>query len=709
MDRGRSSNERKTLRLRPARQQTSLPLKAHPRNVELPDDRTLPPAAGAPRAIPTRWGLYRRRWWSVFIYLFILIVAAAVAGVSLTSYAFSRYQGLILPGVFVANQPVGDQTWTQAQSVVLEDLSAFNDVPIVFAFGRHHWQPTVHQLQLTYDVNTTIDNAFSIGRSGSFFQQLFDRLPVRRHFTLPLIAHLNRARARAWVLRTLVPRIHQRMSNAGLRISGDRISLIRSHAGYHVNEVSATGDIVRSVGSLSLHRTFVPLTLLQPQISDSTAASVASRINAFLASPPRIRVGHQVIDTSASVLAGMISFTPKISGSSGTILMTINTTALSSYVGGIANTYYRAPTEPNYQYNGNQVTVLRRGVDGRSAMVGSGQVVADPTQTALYAKLLQAFQSLSTHRMIRAPVLPVKPPLQLSNPASLGINALLGEGETTFAGSPNQRIADIQAIANTLDGDLIKPGDEISFNYYAGSGWPSRVYVDHPRSIGGNLVPSVGGAMQQVATTFFRAGYEAGLPVVERHPHTYRLPWYEPPVAEDATVLPNVKDLRFTNTTGGYLLIQTRVEPVQQSIYIYIYGHKTDWSVSLSPAKLLRRYRHGPAVTKPDPALPIGVRKQSQFALDGADYQIVRTITFKGHGTHSHVTTDTLDTHYAPEPAVFLVGTHSAKGSTHKPKTTPTPTAIPTATPTASLTPTASPTATATGTPTAVPTRGSVR
>ncbi len=391
-----------------------------------------------------------------------------------------------------------------------------------------------------------------------------------------------------------------------------------------------------------------------------------------------------MVDTSPSVLAGMISFTPKIGSGSGTILMNINTAALSSYVGSVAQQYYKAPSEPSYQYNGSAVTVLNSPSNGLTAMVGGHQIVADPSQTALYANLLHTFTSLSPGRTIRAPVLPVKPPLDLTNPASLGVTTLLGEGQSSFAGSPTVRVDDIESIAKTLNGVLIKPGEQISFNYYAGSGWPARVYGDAGQQTSGGFAPGTGGAMQQVATTFFRAGYEAGLPVLERHAHQYRLPWYEPPAGEDAIVSLNGKDLRFNNTTGGYLLVQTRVEPVQQSLYIYFYGIKTGWSVNVSTPVLLREYKHGAPVIQPDSSQPSGTRTEIQYPRKGADFNVTRTVTIPGpKGTHS-VQKDTLFTHYDPAPAVFLVGT---AGNKLHPGPTPTPTPNPTPTPTSTQPP----------------------
>ena len=70
---------------------------------------------------------------------------------------------------------------------------------------------------------------------------------------------------------------------------------------------------------------------------------------------------------------------------------------------------------------------------------------------------------------------------------------------------------------------------------------------------GGVLIPSIGGGVCQTATTIFNAAFEAGLPVSERHNHSWYISHY--PMGRDATVSWGGPDLVFKNDLKHAILI----------------------------------------------------------------------------------------------------------------------------------------------------------
>jgi len=73
-----------------------------------------------------------------------------------------------------------------------------------------------------------------------------------------------------------------------------------------------------------------------------------------------------------------------------------------------------------------------------------------------------------------------------------------------------------------------------------------------------------GGGLCQVSSTLYIAANYAGLEIVERHPHYAQLPYIRPGL--DATVWFDALDMKFKNTTEGYLLLR---EYVADDGYIY--------------------------------------------------------------------------------------------------------------------------------------------
>jgi len=73
--------------------------------------------------------------------------------------------------------------------------------------------------------------------------------------------------------------------------------------------------------------------------------------------------------------------------------------------------------------------------------------------------------------------------------------------------------------------------------------------------VGSLLLPSIGGGVCQTATTLFNNAFELGLPIVERHNHSFYISHY--PLGRDATVSWGGPDFVFRNDMKNGLLIKT--------------------------------------------------------------------------------------------------------------------------------------------------------
>lgn len=125
------------------------------------------------------------------------------------------------------------------------------------------------------------------------------------------------------------------------------------------------------------------------------------------------------------------------------------------------------------------------------------------------------------------------------------------------ARSPEQR-ANAARAALDLDGVLIAPGGVFSFNQQVGARDPGKGYQPAPIiNDRGHLSDIAGGGICQLATTVYNAALEAGMEVVERHPHS-RAVGYVPP-GRDATILTWRKDLKLRNPHAVPLLLKVRL------------------------------------------------------------------------------------------------------------------------------------------------------
>jgi len=627
--------------------------------------------------------LEKERHWAPVAYAVFAAAILLIFAVAYTTYVFSRYRGEVLPGVYVDSLSVSGMTATQADNGVQRQLATIHRVPLVLTYGprtgKYAFRPTAAEIGVAYPSGLTGKAAMNVGREGPLIDQLIDRLPIHPTHVIPVIYQLDERQLRAYIRQQVKPKINQPAINAKIiqTIDHSAFQVKPAVLGLSLDVERSVADIRAVLGALTKQTVALHASVIQPAITNQEAQTFVDRVNGFLTHPPVIAAGKRVFPVPRAALVPMFSFRDKVKPQPF-VKMTVDQSVVQQYISTVASQIDQPAQNARMDFSGGKVIVIQPLKDGRSL-----------DQAGALQSLLGAVTSLHPNARLHFKVSVTQPPVDVSNPASLGINTLLGEGITSFKGAGQVRLDGVMQIAQSLNQDIIHPDQEISLNTLSGTGWNSRVYDDRETQVSGQLVPGGHGAMQQVATTFLRAMYSSGLTLLERHAHPYQLAWYQPPFGFDAVVAPGRNwDLRFANSTHNYLLIETRVEPIRQELYIYVYGANQGWKVTVdSTGKVVRTYPHGTEIVQHDPSLPPGVQHQVAWAHDGADVVLQRTIVYRNH----KIQHDQLVTHYQPEAAILIVGSA-------KPTPTPTPSPSPTGTPSASATPGASPTPTPTAT-----------
>jgi vancomycin resistance protein YoaR len=239
--------------------------------------------------------------------------------------------------------------------------------------------------------------------------------------------------------------------------------------------------------------------------------------------------------------------------------------------------------------------------------------------------------------------------------ADLGITQLIAQGQTFYAGSSKERMTNIGAATAQFQGVLIKPGETFSFNKYLGDVSLDKGFAEALIIFNGRTVTGVGGGVCQVSTTVFRAAFEAGFPVIERWPHAYRVGWYEKGYGPglDATVFSPDVDFRFKNDTPYHLLIEAYANDAAGRLTFKFYSTPDGRQVTIAAPIVENVVPHPPDKYEEDPTLAAGVTKQVDYAVDGADVTVNRTVTLNGQV----ISQDRVFTKYLPWQAVFMVGT----------------------------------------------------
>ncbi len=232
----------------------------------------------------------------------------------------------------------------------------------------------------------------------------------------------------------------------------------------------------------------------------------------------------------------------------------------------------------------------------------------------------------------------------------LGIRELIGVGQTNFKGSPKNRRHNIAVGANSLNGILIKPGEEFSLLKALGKIEASTGYLPELVIKGNRTIPEYGGGLCQIGTTSFRVALNAGMPIVARRNHSYRVSYYEPPVGMDATIYDPAPDFKFLNDTGHYILFQTEIKA--DDLIFRFYGTKDGRTAETTTPRVYNAVQPGPTKYIESTDIPVGTQKCVEKAHVGSDAEFTYTVTY----SDGHQNVQTFTSHYKPWQAVCLVG-----------------------------------------------------
>jgi vancomycin resistance protein YoaR len=326
-----------------------------------------------------------------------------------------------------------------------------------------------------------------------------------------------------------------------------------------------------------------------------------------------------------------------------------NTEVIDQIIDDFATNYNIPAQDALFTFKDNKVTAFKPSSPGKNI---------DITK----AKKSFAYAALSVPNQFN-PVIVINIPLDIVEPNIttdkanvFGIKELIGTGYSEFSGSIAGRIHNVTLAASRFNGVLIPPGETMSFNKTLGdvsaaTGYQPAYIIKEGRTILGD-----GGGVCQVSSTFFRAALNAGLPIKERWAHAYRVHYYEEGGSEpgmDATVFDPSNDLKITNDTPGYILVQTKTDLDKLSLTFELFGQKDGRVSEVFNHQLWGITPPPPDRFDEDPTLNKGIVRQVDFAAWGAKASFQYKVT---RGSEILIDT-TFYSNYKPWQAIFLRGT----------------------------------------------------
>ena len=580
------------------------------------------------------------------IFLVLALVAATGFGIN--------HAGRIYPGVFMSGIPLEGLTLEQANAKLAQGLTYPSTGRIVFQDGTNTWSYNPADLGLNLEAQANAQAAFQLGRSGNPVARLYSRM-LAWFFGVDLAPEMiyNEQKAQDVVLQ-LAAQIDRPTLEASLSVEGAQVVAVPGQVGRTVDVKATLARLQEPIRALT--DGLVPLVIEEtpPEILDaSQQAEAAQRMisQPLTLSLPDAKAGDPgpyVIPPQQ--LAKMLIIERNGSGAAAQYQVALSDQALNDYLTALAGDIDRYPANARFMFNDETglLEVIQPAVIGRSLDVGASiQEIkkkiseGNPNATLSVTTLQPEVADTATGQQ-------------------LGITELVVAYTSYFRGSTAERLQNIEKAAANFHGLLIPPGTTFSMASAMGNVSLDSGYAEAWIIFGGRTIKGVGGGVCQVSTTLFRTAFMAGFPVTERHPHAYRVGYYEQTATSydpdwaglDATVFVPMVDFKFTNDTPYWLLMETYFRPNSRSLTWKFYstkdGRTVDWETS-GPQNVVEA---PDPVFEENPDLAKGDVEQVDWEAEGADVTVTRTVFKDGQVWLS----DSFITHYLPWAAVYQYG-----------------------------------------------------
>ena len=581
--------------------------------------------------------------------IFIILSGIFIVGIEIA------YAGRIYPGVVISGVDISGLSLPDALTKISSAVSYPRTAEIQLQYKDRVWEYLPVQLGVTFDPGTTLQDSYQICREGPFDRWLGDILTifVAKHPVSPVFIFNENVSQK--LLQNLANQIDQPTIEAGIEVRGAEILARAGQVGITLDIPASMNIIEEMIGHQQEGRISLIVKETAPELMDASKyADAAHQILSApltLTAPPDSSLNNGPWVINQDVLANMLILHRSENGNTFTYNVGLKDEILLNFLSNLAPQVNTIPENPRFTFNESiqKLELLKSGIQGQTLDL-------EKSLALIQEKVEKGDHVIPLVFTCTSPTV-----LDSATAEQLGIREQIDKETSFFYGSDTARIQNIQMAASRFNGVLVAPGETFSMARTMGDISLNNGYAEALIIYNGQTIEGVGGGVCQVSTTLFRTAFFSGFPIIERHPHAYRVRYYEkiagnridPTLAGlDATVYVPEVDLKFKNDTPFWLLMETEVSVKNNTITWRFYstsdGRKITWLTS-GPTNLVDP---PPPLYKENDSLSTGEIKQVDWEAQGADVIVSRTVC----RNDSICLQDTFNTHYEPWRAVYEYG-----------------------------------------------------
>jgi vancomycin resistance protein YoaR len=611
--------------------------------------QTVPAAPLQPRASALTW-LIRLAVSGALIG--VIFAALAAAGVALYDL---QYQGRVFPGVHVGGVDLSGLTAEEAARALTGSFGYADQRVIVLVDGNARTELTPAELGISYDLLATVERAYAVGRSQGLLGNALAQFDAW-HAGVQLAPVIRLNEGQAYVrLNDIAAAAYRPVIEASLSAEGGTITATPGQIGRQLEVQRAFDQLHGHLLNLEPATIELPYTETAPLILDASAQ--ADQARAILAQPLTLTIAEPVEGDpgepwtiSTEQLGTMLRVERVAEGNAARYEVRLDEAALRGVLEPLAPSLQRFARNARFIFNDDTrlLEVIEPSQNGRILDVAG-------TLTAINESIGKGQSAVPLVFQIQTPAV-----ADTATGADLGITELVSAQYTSFRGSSPERMQNIATAAARFHGLMVPPGATFSFADNIGDISLDSGFAEALIIYGGRTIRGVGGGVCQVSTTLFRTVYFGGFPIVERNAHAYRVGYYEQNTGSwsgpglDAAVFTPLVDLKFTNDTPYWLLMETYFYPGAQRLEWKFYSTSDGRTTTVNAATITNVIPAPPPVYEESAELAAGEIKQVDWQADGADTVVSRVVM--RDGVRINADEQPIRTRYQPWRAIYQYG-----------------------------------------------------
>ena len=482
-------------------------------------------------------------WIIVSVIILLLIILMLILS---TIFAIINSRtNKIVKGIYIENVDVSNITEEEAKSILTELSDKTKQNEILFKYKEIETPITYEALEVNFDIDSAINEAYSLGRSGNIFQNNFEIL-------------------KTW-------------------INGKKIKL-----NFNIDE-----DVIKQVCE-NINNTSVDAVVEPSYYVENEKLIITS--------------GKKGIKVKEDELLQTIRDTIKINGDSSVIIdVKVDEVEPSAIdLEKIRSEIYKEVKDAYYTTNPFTIYPEVNGVD--FDIENAKTIISEPKE------------------QYEIPLIITKANKTVQEIGTEAFPDLLATFSTNYNAGDTNRTTNLKLSAGKINGTVLLPGDEFSYNKIVGERTIEAGYKMAATFSGGKVVDGLGGGICQISSTLYDAVVMANLDVTVRRNHQFVTSYL--PGGKDATVVWGSQDFKFVNSRKYPVRITATVSGGVATVQVWGVKEEVEYDITIETKKTATI----PYTTQyvKDSTLPKGTQKVVQNGNNGSKYEAYKVMRLNG-------------------------------------------------------------------------------